>query len=211
MGHCCDALGFIFLSSSSCHGGNSVPRWEAERKLRSEPVSSPSLRDAKMSVHPVCPSVSSPFTKNAAEHPTTSLKQRHTRTDGERHPDEDETHSERRLIFSCVFGDLVISASGSAVWDAVHGCILGVGALVLQGVGLWEKFVISAHLQTNPPTRVGNSCPRTTHTHREPKICNKVISKPLHTPTPVFTGSVVSFGQFHLCYLLSSTHAHTHI
>ncbi len=75
--------------------------------FRSEPVSSPSLRDAKTSVHPVCPSVSSPFTKNTAEHP--SPKQQHTRTDGEVCVDADRTEErereerrerERRWIYS---------------------------------------------------------------------------------------------------------------
>lgn len=44
IGHCCDALGFIFLSSSSCQGGNSAPRWDAElRKLRYDRKSASSL------------------------------------------------------------------------------------------------------------------------------------------------------------------------
>lgn len=44
MGHCCDALGFIFLSSSSCQGGNSAPRWDAElRKLKYDRKSASSL------------------------------------------------------------------------------------------------------------------------------------------------------------------------
>lgn len=44
IGHCCDALGFIFLSSSSCQGGNSAPRCDAElSKLRYERKSASSL------------------------------------------------------------------------------------------------------------------------------------------------------------------------
>ncbi len=65
-------------------------------RFRSEPVSSPSLREAKTSVHPVCPSVSSPFTKNTAEHPTTSPKQQHTRTDGEVCVDADRKEERER-------------------------------------------------------------------------------------------------------------------